>query len=173
MTITDDTNTVDTNTVDTEIHPEPTTVEVVGATGPATSARPRRRIPGGVAAGWIAVAVTVGAVGLLAYRFLADDPAPAPSPPASVSDAKDQAGYRSPTIQRELTSGDAKDRPTYRPALTAWEYTTGDAKDHATYRSPYLQRELTTGDPKDHATYRPALTSWEYTTGDAKDRAAP
>ena len=58
------------------------------------------------------------------------------------------------TIQRELTTGDAKDHAPYRPALTTWEYTTGDAKDHSPYRPPLTTWEYTTGDAKDHAGYR-------------------
>jgi hypothetical protein len=103
-----------------------------------------------LAVGWIAVVLAVAGLAVLTYRFVADDAAPAPSGP--VGDPKDRIGYRSPTIQRDLTTGDAKDHATYRPALTSWDYTSGDAKDHAPYRPP--------------------LTTWEYTAGDAKDHAA-
>ena len=105
-----------------------------------------------VAVGWIAVVLAVAGLAVLAYAFVDDDAAPAPSGP--VGDPKDRIGYRSPTIQRELTTGDAKDHAPYRPALTTWEYTTGDAKDHSPYRPPLTTWEYTTGDAKDHAGYR-------------------
>jgi hypothetical protein len=115
---------------------------------------PRRRggssVP--VAVGWIAVVLAVAGLAVLAYRLVADDASPAPSGP--VGDPKDRIGYRSPTIQRDLTTGDAKDHALYRPALTSWEYTTGDAKDHALYRPPLTTWQYTTGDAKDHLGYR-------------------
>ena len=89
-----------------------------------------------VAVGWIAVVLAVAGLAVLTYAFV-DDDAAAPAPSGPVGDPKDRIGYRSPTIQRELTTGDAKDHAPYRPALTTWEYTTGDARDHAGYRSPY------------------------------------
>jgi hypothetical protein len=106
-----------------------------------------------VAVGWIAVVLAVAGLAVLTYAFVADDAA-APAPSGPVGDPKDRIGYRSPTIQRELTTGDAKDHAPYRPALTTWEYTTGDAKDHAPYRPPLTTWEYTTGDAKDHAGYR-------------------
>jgi hypothetical protein len=110
---------------------------VESAPNAAAEPPPRRRDRSWVrvVGGWIAVVLAVAVLAVLTDRFVADAAAPAPSGP--VGDPKDRIGYRSPTIQRELTTGDAKDHAPYRPPLTTWEYTTGDAKDHAGYRSPY------------------------------------
>jgi hypothetical protein len=90
-------------------------------------------------ASWIAIGVALVGLAVLVVRLVgSDDPPQAPAPTA-VTDAKDQPGYRSPTITRSLTTGDAKDQPRYRLPATTWSFTTGDAKDQPGYRLPTEQ----------------------------------
>jgi hypothetical protein len=86
---------------------------------------------------WILIGLALAGLGILVVRLVDsdDDPADAPGP-AQITDAKDQPGYRLPTMTRALTTGDAKDRPGYRLPTTTWSFTTGDAKDRPGYRLP-------------------------------------
>jgi hypothetical protein len=116
-----------------------------------SSPTPSSRRPLGPTLAWVGIGAALLGLAVLVGNAVQSESEPAPVRSQMISDPKDRPGYRSPTINRPLTTGDPKDWPGYGP-ITG-DPRVGDPKDRPGYRSPTIDRPLTTGDAKDWPGY--------------------
>jgi hypothetical protein len=110
------------------------------------SPRPSPHRPWGPRLAWLGIGGALLGLAVLVGNAVQSESQPPAVRSQMISDPKDRPGYRSPTINRPLTTGDPKDRPGYR--------------------SPTIDRPLTTGDPKDWPGYGPVSGDLAATTAD-------
>jgi hypothetical protein len=108
---------------------------------PSSPTKPMRR-PMGPTLAWLAIGAALLGLAVLVVNVAQSDSEPPSVRSQVISDPKDRPGYRSPTIDRPLTTGDPKDWPGYGPI--AGDPRVGDPKDRPGYRSPTIDR------PADH-----------------------